>query len=508
MKPNFRLLMTLGIFASLSIFINCGSDESDPAINISVTTTNASNITFSSAQIGGFIDGEGAIAAGVVVSTSGTPTVETGTSTSSFTTTGSFTVTVTGLTQLTTYFARAYAVTEDGIAYGATVSFSTEIQDSTAPTLISVSPSGTNTPLPVDGEIVLTFSEPMDLTSFRTPSQSSDNNIYLSGGLYGGDVPFTLSADGNTIIITPNQDLDGGELLYSYGLFADDITDLAGNGLATDFGSESGSFVTENTALTITSISPAADETNVALDASIVVTFSQTLDPNFVNTGAFTLSSVSGSTSGSVVVSGNTVTFTPSAELNDFMTSYNFYVEGYGSLQIRDINGNYFPDQESISFRTEAFSTNYYYEFDGNYGYANDNLDITYNGGTSYTINVSSGSGYESMQWRVVKTTYGGEDVYAFTNKVIDNNGQERFIEAAAPDDGNKILISGRPSTTTWYTGQLWKVEPSNNNSNGFLLKAVVPNAYLSSIDLDINVNIGSGIPYEHEWLVTRRSAY
>ncbi|WP_370090412.1 Ig-like domain-containing protein [Ekhidna sp.] len=511
MKSKIKILV-LAISSSLmTMLISCGDDgDASSTSNINISTSTPTDITSTTATLGGNVTGEGVFSAGIVFSQTNNPSIENATSILSTTTSGSYTVSVTGLSSNGTYFVKAFALTEDGEAvYGDLKSFTTEEVDTTAPTLVSMSPNGTETAVSINTSIIYTFSEPMDVNTFIAPGGSAPNNVFLSGGLYGNDVPFTISASGNDIILTPLEELDGGELLYSYGLFADDITDLAGNSLDIEAGEGNGLFTTENTPLTITSILPSLNETGVDLDANIVVTFSNTLDPNFVSSEAFTLfSNKSGQLSGTVTVSGNKVTFDPSGELDDFMTYHNFYVEGYGSLQIRDVNGNYFPEEGAYSFSTEAFSENYYYEFDGNYGYAADNLDITYNGGTSYTVNVSSGSNYTSMSWRFVKAIYNGQDVYTITNKLIDNNGHEIYIEAAAPDDGNKILTSARPSSTTWYTGQFWTVEWSGNNSNGFLLKAVVPNAYLSSIDLDINATIASPYPYEHEWLVTRRAAY
>lgn len=509
MFKEIKSVLVLLTLTVLSVLISCGDDGDDgSSVNINISTSTPSDITANSAVLGGNVSGEGVFTAGVVISQTDNPDIENATTLPSSFTSGSFSITATGLSANTTYFVRAFALADGGsAAYGDTKNFTTSEEDNTRPTLVSISPNGTETPVSTTTTITYTFSEPMDLNTFIAPGGSLSNNVYVSGGIYGSDVPFTISASGNDIILTPSVELDGGEALYSYGLFPDDITDLAGNSLEIEAGEGDGSFLTINTPLTITNISPADNDDNVSLDTEIVVTFSKTLDPNLVNADAFTLTSIDGETSGSISVSGNKVTFTPSGELNDFMTYYYFNIAGYGSLQIRDTDGNYFSEEESYTFRGEAFSENYYYEFDGNDGYAADNLDITFNGGTSYTINVSVGSAYESMSWRFVKASYAGNDVYAITNKVVDTNGHNLFIEAAAADDNSKILMASRPSASGWYTGQMWSVEWSGNNSNGFLLKAVVPNAYLSSNDLDINATIASP-PYEHEWLVTRRAAY
>jgi hypothetical protein len=93
----------------------------------SLTTTAASNITETTATSGGNISSDGGSpvsARGVCWNTTGSPTIE-NSRTSDGAGTGSFTSALTGLTGSTTYFVRAYATTNVGIAYGNTISFNT-----------------------------------------------------------------------------------------------------------------------------------------------------------------------------------------------------------------------------------------------------------------------------------------------------------------------------------------------------------------------------------------------
>ncbi len=92
-----------------------------------VTTTNVSNITQTTATSGGNVtsDGNAAVTArGVCWSTSQNPTIS-----NSHTTdgngTGSFISSITGLTANTTYYVRAYATNEKGTSYGEQRSFKT-----------------------------------------------------------------------------------------------------------------------------------------------------------------------------------------------------------------------------------------------------------------------------------------------------------------------------------------------------------------------------------------------
>jgi hypothetical protein len=98
-----------------------------------VTTTAASSLTSSSVTLGGNVTSAGTSAVtarGVVYSTSQNPTIALTTKTSNGTGAGSFTASLTGLTEGTLYYARAYATSTVGTSYGDQVSFTTKtIQD-------------------------------------------------------------------------------------------------------------------------------------------------------------------------------------------------------------------------------------------------------------------------------------------------------------------------------------------------------------------------------------------
>jgi uncharacterized protein (TIGR02145 family) len=93
-----------------------------------ITTTAISDITNVSATSGGNItnDGGAAITAyGVCWSTTSNPTTDLTTKTTDGTGIGAFTSNLTGLTDATTYYVRAYATNSTGTAYGNEVSFTT-----------------------------------------------------------------------------------------------------------------------------------------------------------------------------------------------------------------------------------------------------------------------------------------------------------------------------------------------------------------------------------------------
>ena len=105
-----------------------------------LSTTAASNITLTTAQTGGNITNDGGfpvLARGVVWSLMPQPTIALSTKTNDGNGSGVFTSNLTGLTNGTVYFTRAYATTQLGTAYGADVSFTTE-QATTSPDVVTI----------------------------------------------------------------------------------------------------------------------------------------------------------------------------------------------------------------------------------------------------------------------------------------------------------------------------------------------------------------------------------
>lgn len=111
-----------------------------------VTTSSVSDITASSAKCGGNVTsdgGESVTARGICWSTNQNPTIN-NSHTSSGTGTGTFTANMTGLSDSTTYYVRAYATNSKGTSYGEQKTFVTTIGGgggggSAAPTVITSS---------------------------------------------------------------------------------------------------------------------------------------------------------------------------------------------------------------------------------------------------------------------------------------------------------------------------------------------------------------------------------
>lgn len=99
-----------------------------PYTTPAISTTSPSEITYNTAIIGGKIIDNGGLTitgCGIVYRKSSNPTIDNGTKVESHIIKETYTCTLTNLDFATTYYARAYAISEEGIAYGEEVSFMT-----------------------------------------------------------------------------------------------------------------------------------------------------------------------------------------------------------------------------------------------------------------------------------------------------------------------------------------------------------------------------------------------
>jgi hypothetical protein len=165
-------------------------------------------------------------------------------------------------------------------------------------------------------------------------------------------VSATIAASsGNTVFtLDPAADL-AYETSYT-ATVTTGATDAAGNPLATQ---QTWSFTTapapDTTAPTLTGRQPAPAATNVAIDAGVVATFSEAMNPATLSGSTFTLAPTAGGPAVSATIaasSGNTVfTLDPAADLG-FGTSYTATV----TTGATDAAGNPIAAQQTWSFTT------------------------------------------------------------------------------------------------------------------------------------------------------------
>ncbi|MEJ7822034.1 MAG: hypothetical protein WKF85_06910 [Chitinophagaceae bacterium] len=194
-KTGRKILLLIILLSPLALYLeSCKKADTvtPPVVNNStntlpiLTTTTVSSITATSAITGGNISSDGGLpilSRGVVWSTSSNPTIALSAKTIDGTGTGSFISNLSGLSPDTTYFARAYATTSLGTAYGNEVSFK--------------------------------FSS---LSSIPNIWNQVGNKLVGSGAignaLQGGSV--AISADGNTLVFSGHADNGGSGAIWIF----------------------------------------------------------------------------------------------------------------------------------------------------------------------------------------------------------------------------------------------------------------------------------------------------
>ena len=209
---------------------------------------------------------------------------------------------------------------------------STFTTDSTAPTIKTVDPINKATNVVTSKTIKVTFSESI---------KKGTGYIRLKNSA-GKSVSITTSISGNVLTIKPTSNLARGANYYLY-IYSGSVTDLSGNKYVY---SGSKTFKTDGTAPTIKSVDPASKATNIAVNKTIKVTFSESIKNG---NGWIELKDSNGkSVSFTKTISGNTLTIKPTSNLTK-ATKYTVIIHT-GSLT--DLSSN------NIALCTSTFTTN------------------------------------------------------------------------------------------------------------------------------------------------------
>ena len=193
------------------------------------------------------------------------------------------------------------------------------------PVISTYAPADNATGIELDANIVLTFDEIVDVESGNIKIFKSDGTEVTSIDVTDSQVTGTGTAQ---ITINPTADLEENTQYYitiDSGAF-NDVRDAAYTGIND---TTTLNFTTKNTAPTLVSSVPADDATDVAIDANIVLNFSESVNADdgdiviYKTSGGTTVETIA-STASNVTGSGTSqITINPSA---DFEYGVEYYV--------------------------------------------------------------------------------------------------------------------------------------------------------------------------------------
>ena len=216
--------------------------------------------------------------------------------------------------------------------YNATVTtFTTAATpDTTAPTVVSVTPTNGQTGVGLSAPVAITFSKSMN------PSTLTSANISLLAGdtvIYAGS--YNISADNRSLVITPSNLLPSATITLS---ISSAVTDLSGNSVGNYISHFTTMAAADTSNASIISQRPAMGATGVAIGASPIVLFaSKPLNPATVSNNTIQVSQNGQPVSGTLAVvgDGRTVEFTPASNFN-----YGAQVQLFVDPAVLDISGN------------------------------------------------------------------------------------------------------------------------------------------------------------------------
>ncbi|WP_372735794.1 beta strand repeat-containing protein [Nocardioides sp.] len=386
------------------------ADTEDDTFSFSVDNTAAPQPTISSATnpvvpgnqatvaVSGNA-GEAGVSVTVTISDGGTSVTKSTTATGG----GAFSVSDMNVSGLADGTLEVTARSTDGSGNQSVVSATTEIlKDTVAPSKTSGSPAGGSTVAP-PATVSITFDEPLGSGSITIPGVSGSSAV-----------------DGSTVTFTPDATIPDGEHTASAS-----VSDVAGNA-----GTGSTTFTVDGVVPVKVSASP-ADGMTVTPPATVSFTFDKPLA-----SGSITIPGVSGSS----VVDGSTVTFTPDATIPDGEHTATASVTdgpgntGTGSTTFT-IDGTA-PVKPTISSVTDPVNgaNETAFSVSGNAGEAGLSVSVTVSGGG--TVMASGTSGADGA------FTVSGIDVSALDDGALSVTVQ------TADEVGNQSPVSDAASST------------------------------------------------------------
>ena len=196
--------------------------------------------------------------------------------TSNLATSTAHTVTVSGVSDqagnMITTFTSTFTTSASGAA------------NTTQPTVLSISPSNGSSGVSVNSSIIITFNEPIDPTTISTATVP----VLVSGfsGVLAGN--YTFDSTGTVLTFTPLSPLPQNATIVVQ-VYSSAILDLSGNPSNYAYSTFSTGAGSDATGPSVVSVTPQNGATGMGANVAIVLTFSESLNPNTINTGTLGL---------------------------------------------------------------------------------------------------------------------------------------------------------------------------------------------------------------------------
>jgi hypothetical protein len=211
--------------------------------------------------------------------------------------------------------------------------------DATLPTMISITPAPGATAVSTDSKITIKFTKAIQAASVTSATLLVTNGSTAISGSY--------AVTGDTVVFDPTADLPVSATINVQ--LTPSIKDTAGNALIATISSSfttAATVTSDLTPPTVVSITPANAATGVSVSTTITVTFSENVQA--LASGNFTVTANNVAVPGVIATTGTTSTFTPNAV---FLGSAAINVNISG---VKDTTGNTLASNYASTFTTAA----------------------------------------------------------------------------------------------------------------------------------------------------------
>ncbi|MEP6833694.1 MAG: Ig-like domain-containing protein [Gemmatimonas sp.] len=222
-----------------------------------------------------------------------------------------------------------------------------------------------------------------------------------------------------------------------------------GAGVATISATSQGTIGTANITvapnMTIQNVSPASAASDVSIEATVHVIFSENIDPLTVTpaTVRLTLNGAGVDVTAIRMTASNMVELTPSAPLTEFASPYTLTV----TTGVRSVSGNRLATNSTSTFTTAFWDPNYTYRLTNALRGPNESLDVLANTSTCFMVANSA-----ALSQAFYFTPFGSSGYSTFSNVV---SGTTKGLEGAVAP--SRCFMLGPPFTPGLFTGTLWK---------------------------------------------------
>jgi YD repeat-containing protein len=319
--------------------VNPPSGASGAPVNPQVAVVVSAPVRAASVSNSAITVSAGGTAAGGTISLSSDRTTLTFTPTNLLATSTIYTVTASGFTDqagnAVTPFTSSFSTGTSGVA------------NTNHPTVTAVSPANQATGVATNSAIVLTFSEAINAATVNV------NTVQILASGFGGQLAgsYSVDATGQVVTFTPASPLPGNNLIL---VVVNGVADLSGNDnnfFESSFTTVTG---TDTTAPQVVMVTPGSGATAIGLNATVVLSFSKSLNRSTVNSNTVGLLANGNKISGGIGISADN----RMVGLGGFFPASST-VTVVATPGITDLAGNALPNFESSFTTAAAFDTDH-----------------------------------------------------------------------------------------------------------------------------------------------------